>query len=165
MVVTEADAEKTGLSIRYPTYHPDTITTFDADPDLEPAFAFSLARDQLRMFMEIASSLALPNLVLHGARGELLLGATDAAKPEDGKVGAKLAIGKVDRKFMLSFLVNDFKKLKSGDYKVAVTFHADTDREGAAHLVSADGNRHYWILSQSPPSGPAAKARSNQEED
>jgi hypothetical protein len=162
MIVTEADTEA-GLSIRYPTCRPDAITTFDRDPDLEPAFVFSLARDQLKQFLEIASNLALPNLLLVGAKGDLVLGAADAAKPEDGKMGARLVIGKVDRKFTLSFLVNDFKKLLHGDYKVAVTFGADTDREGAAHLVSADGNRHYWILSQSPPSG-MTKARSDKEE-
>ncbi len=165
MTISEADATERGLSIRYPICDASYITTITKDPELEAAFAFPLLCDQLKQILEIAGNLTLPNLVLHGTKGQLLLGAIDVEKHEDGKLGAKLPIGKTDRNFTLAFRTSDFRKLKAGDdYKIAIAFSPDTNDDGAAHVVSADGTRHYWLLAQAAPSGPAAKKARQQEE-
>jgi hypothetical protein len=139
-------------------------STSAEDPELEPEIAFALAKDQLKTILDIAASLGLPNIVIAGQAGTLQVGALDVLRPQDGTLGAKLTIGKSDRDFLLAFLASDWRKIKSDDYKIGVAFRPGSSREGGVHAVSTDENRHYWLLSQSAPSGPAAKKVRDDEE-
>jgi hypothetical protein len=156
VLITDTDPS-VALSVKYPICRPDMITTVDEDPDIEAEIAFALSRDNLKTILDIAANLGAPNIVIAGQAGKLQLGALDVLKPLDGRCGAKLPVGTTDRNFLLAFLARDWRKLKLDAYKIAVAFRPGSSREGGIHAVSTDGARDYWLLSQTAPSGLAAK--------
>jgi hypothetical protein len=145
--ISDVDATEAGLMLRYPLTTPDCIDTLDEDPAVEPTLVFSLSGDRLKMFVDLGKRLDLPHLVLRGDGSQLLLTAADASKPEGIQVGGEMTVGKSDKRFRLVWAAEDWRKVLTDDYKVGIAIFP-SGNGGVAHLVSLDGNAHFWLLTR-----------------
>ncbi len=158
LTIRDAEAEG-GLVLSYPIARPDFVKSIASDPRVEPILTFSMPQDRLRLMIDVADTMGLPNILLIGTGATVFIGAADAAKPADGTMGGKMPVAESPAVFQLAFKAENWKRVEHRDYRIGIATKGEGEHEGIVHLVSEpDGALQYWIVTLAGLSGPAAKS-------
>jgi hypothetical protein len=125
-----------GRQLRYMFADPSVIVT-PPDKELDigtPDISFDLKQSQLDEVQKALGIMSLPDIVVAGEDGKIILRATDSKNPTADTYD--IEVGVTDKSFNVIFKSENMKMM-SGDYKVSIS------SRGISHFVGE--NIEYWI--------------------
>jgi hypothetical protein len=123
------------------TYTDPSMVTTPPDKNLElPSVEveFDLAFDDLKKVVNAANQLGLPEVVVRGADGAVVLVATDTKNPTSNEFSHDIGVT-TDATFDFVFKVENFKFM-SDDYKVSIS------QKGISHFKGS--KVEYWVATE-----------------